>query len=148
MGSDCSLHRSSSGQAVWLQPGSPGGCSADWFQGWRDGNLQESGKIALCQGLIQSSGIKPLARGLNWNFTSTDPLAPGSGLSWVSVWLSQRFPHAVGTGVKKESPGPHFLLLGSFSYILYLVYSYLNLSWEDNLETVKDHEGIYSQGQE
>lgn len=32
-----------------------------------------SGKIALCQGLIQSSGIKPLARGLSWNFTSTDP---------------------------------------------------------------------------
>lgn len=43
------------------------------FRGWEDGNLQEGGKTALCQGLIQSSGIKPLARGLNWNFTSMDP---------------------------------------------------------------------------
>lgn len=72
--------------------GALGGCGADWFQGWRDGNLQESGKIALCQGLIQSSGIKPLARGLSWNFTSTDLTHTRLWLSRVPVWLSQRFP--------------------------------------------------------
>ena len=111
------------------------------------GNLQVGWEPSLCQGLIQGSGIKPLAWGLNWNFIGTD--ASGTrrwaGSGTVCAVGSEKVLNAImGIKVKKEMRGPGFLLSASIFEKIFL----LNLRWEQTLETTKEHEGIYSQGQE
>ena len=67
--------------------------------------------MSLCQGLIQGSGIKPLAWGLNWNFTCTEP-------SGTRVWAESGTACAVGSEKvlnptadrEEEMRGPGFLL--------------------------------------
>ena len=71
--SDCADLRRRQGWAEALSP-KPRTCLAvDWpGMVWRM-EIYKSAESRLCKGLIQSSGIKPLAWGLNWNFTRTDP---------------------------------------------------------------------------
>ena len=78
-----------------------------------DGNLQVVWAKSLCQGLIQGSGIKPLAWGLNWNFTCTEP---SSTRGWAesgtacAVGSEKVLNPIVDIKVKEEMRGPSFLL--------------------------------------
>ena len=78
-----------------------------------DGNLQVGWAKSLCQGLIQGSGIKPLAWGLNWNFTCTEPSGTrGWAVSGTvcAVGSEKVLNPIVDIKVKEEMRGPSFLL--------------------------------------
>lgn len=71
---------------------------------------------SLCQGLIQGSGIKPLAWGLNLNFIGTDASGTRHWVGSVTVCAvgSEKVLDSImGIKVKKEMRGPGFRLSAS-----------------------------------
>lgn len=78
--------------------------------------IYKSAESRLCTGLIQSSGIKPLAWGLNWNFTCSDPAGArrwaGFGAA-RAVGSEKVLNPVVGIKLKKKVRGSGFLLSAS-----------------------------------
>lgn len=85
--------------------------------------IYKSAESRLCKGLIQSSGIKPPAWGLNWNFSCADPTGTrrraGSGAA-RAVGSKRVLNPVVSITLKKKHEG---VCLSAFSldFLIFLL---------------------------